>query len=316
MLTPGDQIRLVVRIRETASHPVGSLVAVSVMGPVIAIPAGSFSSRGTRRVTGQQNARALIDVSSLPRQGLAMTRAHHAIGASEDLETLPGGSRRRLRRSRAFVAAVAGLGTALAIGGCAASTGPRAVAPTSPASSTGASSAAGASSGAVVNAPDPNAPEVVAAGDIPDNQVFLPVTPVGASFTASVPQGWVQSRDGAATVFTDKFNSVRLEVRPLAAAPDVASVRSQDVPSLQASAPGFALGDVQAVGRTAGSAVLMTYTATSPTNAVTGKSVTEAVERYVFWRGGQEAILTLSGPKGSDNVDPWRKVTDSFRWQP
>jgi hypothetical protein len=24
--------------------------------------------------------------------------------------------------------------------------------------------------------------------------------------------------------------------------------------------------------------------------------------------------LTLSAPVGSDNVDPWRTVTDSFRW--
>jgi hypothetical protein len=237
-----------------------------------------------------------------------MIGAHHAVAASEHLDATPGEWRPQLERNRAVVAALAGLATALAVGGCAASTGPGSVAPTSSASSTGASSAA------VANAPDPNAPEVVAAGDIPDNQVFVPVTPAGAPFTVSVPQGWVQSRDGAAMVFTDKFNSVRLESRPLAAAPDVASVRARDVAALQTSAPGFALGDVQAVQRTAGSAVLVTYTATSPTDAVTGKSVTEAAERYVFWRGGREAVLTLSGPKGSDNVDPWRRVTDSFRW--
>ena len=41
----------------------------------------------------------------------------------------------------------------------------------------------------------------------------------------------------------------------------------------------------------------------------------EAVERYAFWHDGQEAVLTLSGPKGADNVDPWRIVTDSLRWQ-
>jgi hypothetical protein len=48
---------------------------------------------------------------------------------------------------------------------------------------------------------------------------------------------------------------------------------------------------------------------------VTGKSVTEAVQRYEFWRSGQEVVLTLSAPQGSDNVDPWRTITDSFRWQ-
>jgi hypothetical protein len=43
--------------------------------------------------------------------------------------------------------------------------------------------------------------------------------------------------------------------------------------------------------------------------------VTEAVERYVFWNAGSEATLTLAGPRGADNVDPWRTVSDSLRWQ-
>jgi hypothetical protein len=34
----------------------------------------------------------------------------------------------------------------------------------------------------------------------------------------------------------------------------------------------------------------------------------------VFTRGGRTAVLTLSGPRGADNVDPWRIVTDSLRW--
>jgi hypothetical protein len=47
---------------------------------------------------------------------------------------------------------------------------------------------------------------------------------------------------------------------------------------------------------------------------VTGKRRTDAVERYLFFHHGREAILTLSGPKGADNVDPWRIITDSLRW--
>ena len=43
--------------------------------------------------------------------------------------------------------------------------------------------------------------------------------------------------------------------------------------------------------------------------------VPDAVERYEFWRGGTEAVVTLSGAAGSDNVDPWRLVTDSFTWR-
>ena len=49
-------------------------------------------------------------------------------------------------------------------------------------------------------------------------------------------------------------------------------------------------------------------------NPVTGKAGTNAVERYVFVHNGRDLVLTLSGPKGADNVDPWKLVTDSLRW--
>jgi hypothetical protein len=261
-----------------------------------------------RRPAARRVHPVLIGVTSRPVQGLTMMRTHPTAGPGCELPP----SREKPSRGphrRALLSVAAALGVALAVAGCAGT------APT-PASSASGSPGSAVAASPASNAPNPNAPEIVAAGDIPDNQVFVPVTPAGAPYTVSVPQGWVQSNAGAATVFTDKFNSIRMEARPMAAVPDVASVQAQDVPAVQASSPGFTLGSVQAVQRKAGPAVLMTYSATSATNAVTGKSVTEAVERYVFWRGGQEAILTLSGPKGSDNVDPWRMVTDSFRWAP
>ena len=143
----------------------------------------------------------------------------------------------------------------------------------------------------------------------------MPYPSAGGSFVVRVPQGWAQSAAGSAVVFTDKFNSVRIESAPRSQAPDVPSARAQEIPQLQSSVPGFQAGQVTMVQRSAGPAVLITYQANSAPNAVTGKSVTEAVERYEFWRGGQEVVLTLSAPQGADNVDPWRMVTDSFRWQ-
>ena len=163
--------------------------------------------------------------------------------------------------------------------------------------------------------PDPNAPEVNAARDIPDNQVFVPFTTPDGAVVVSVPQGWARSSDGPATVFTDKFNSVRVESALRSAPADVASTRSTDVPELQGAVPGFVLGDVREVARTAGRAVLVTYEADSAPNPVTGRSVREAVERYAFWHAGRQVVLTLSGPTGADNVDPWRIVTNSLRWQ-
>ena len=54
--------------------------------------------------------------------------------------------------------------------------------------------------------------------------------------------------------------------------------------------------------------------ANSAPNAVTGKQYRDEVERLEFFHNGTEVALTLSGPVGSDNKDPWRLVAESFRW--
>ncbi|MGH3780540.1 MAG: hypothetical protein ACRDRO_07895, partial [Pseudonocardiaceae bacterium] len=208
-----------------------------------------------------------------------------------------------MRPDRGVVTAVAVAVSLVLLGACGGpSASPRQAAsgPSSSASPSG-SSAAGSSA-----APNPNAPEINSAGDIPDNQVFVPYPSPGGSFLVKVPQGWARSEAGPAVVFTDKFNSVRIDSVPRSQAPDVASARAQEIPQLQSSVPGFRPGQVTMVQRSAGPAVLITYQENSEPNAVTGKSVTEAVERYEFWRGEREVVLTLSAPPGSDNVDPWR----------
>lgn len=161
---------------------------------------------------------------------------------------------------------------------------------------------------------DPNAPEVNDPGDIPDNQVFVAYSPPGADFQVSVPEGWARTLDGPAVVFTDKFNSVRLEAVPRPTAPDAASARTDEFPAIASATPGFQPGKSTAVDRKAGPVVLITYTAISPPDPVTGKTVATAAERYEYWHNGQEVILTLAGPQGADNVDPWRTISDSVRW--
>lgn len=75
-------------------------------------------------------------------------------------------------------------------------------------------------------------------------------------------------------------------------------------------------GDVTTVDRKSGRVVLITYQSESPPSPVTGKTVAQAVERYEFAAAGREVVVTLSGPAGADNVDPWRTVSDSFTWTP
>jgi hypothetical protein len=38
------------------------------------------------------------------------------------------------------------------------------------------------------------------------------------------------------------------------------------------------------------------------------------IERFELYRHGRGVILGLSSAVGSDNVDPWRIVSQSFRW--
>jgi len=60
--------------------------------------------------------------------------------------------------------------------------------------------------------------------------------------------------------------------------------------------------------------VRISYLGDSQPDAVTGKVGTLAFERYDFFHKGKEVVLLLSSPQGSDNVDPWRKITSSLRF--
>jgi hypothetical protein len=157
--------------------------------------------------------------------------------------------------------------------------------------------------------------EVSPQGDIPDNQVFVSYTPPTGGYQVDVPEGWARTAEGAAVTFTDKLNSVRMETVAAPRAPTVASATADELPAIASSAAGYAPGKVEQVARKAGPAILLTYRADGTPDAVTGKVVHLAVERYELWKGGREVVLTLSGPVGADNVDPWKRVTDSLTWR-
>ncbi|MBI2684304.1 MAG: hypothetical protein HYX33_02755 [Actinobacteria bacterium] len=153
--------------------------------------------------------------------------------------------------------------------------------------------------------------EVAPPGDIPDNTAY--VVQVGNGYSLKTPEGWARTAKGGATTYADKFNSIRVELVTSKRAPSVASVRAE-LGRLAKATPGYQAGRVSTVTRPAGRVLLATYRALSAPNAVTGKRVTNDVERYAFWKSGRTAIVTLQAPKGSDNVDPWKTVTTSFRW--
>ncbi len=144
------------------------------------------------------------------------------------------------------------------------------------------------------------------AGDIPDNQVF--VSYQGKVFTMKFPEGWTQSGNPGNVKFSDKNNIVRVVI---------ASGRAVTVGAVAEELAG--LKGVKTTGRPVAmkiggvSAVKAVYTTTSAPNAVTGKSVTLTVDRYVLARNGKLAIVDLGSPVGVDNVDAYRTMIESFR---
>jgi hypothetical protein len=159
----------------------------------------------------------------------------------------------------------------------------------------------------------PAATESPPPGDIPDTTVYVPYRPSSGQYEVKVPEGWARTVLASGVSFTDKLNTITIQM-VRAAAPTPASARAAEVPRIQGSAHGFVLAGVSAVTRPAGTAVLIRYSADSQPDPVTGKVFKDAIERYEFYRNGTEAVVTLAGPAGADNVDPWRTVTDSFRW--
>jgi hypothetical protein len=137
-----------------------------------------------------------------------------------------------------------------------------------------------------------------AAGDIPDNQVFVAYP--GRTFTIKAPEGWQQTGNGNTVTFRDKNNIVRVVVgtgKPNGAAP----------PHARVAKPPSAVTIDGAHG------VKLTYETTSAPNPVTGKRVTLTVDRYELAKGGKLAIVDLGSPVGVDNVDAYRLMIQSFR---
>jgi hypothetical protein len=145
-----------------------------------------------------------------------------------------------------------------------------------------------------------------AAGDIPDNQVFLAFNNSGAGYGMKYPEGWAQQGSGKTVVFRDKNNIVRIVVAA-GAAPTASTVRS-DLRGLKGIA-------VQSVNLPGGHALKAVYSTESAPNAVTGKRVTLVVDRYYLWRAGRRAVVDLGTPQGVDNVDAYRLMIESFRWK-
>lgn len=152
-----------------------------------------------------------------------------------------------------------------------------------------------------------------AAGDIPDNQVFLTFADAASGYSMKYPEGWAQRGTGARVTFQDKNNLVRVTVSKgagasvAAAAADMNRLKQQ-TPSLRFEAP----TELTVSGKPV---VKVVYSTQSAPNSVTGKRVTLVVDRYYVPGAGKHAVVDLGTPQGVDNVDAYRLMIQSFQWK-
>jgi hypothetical protein len=158
----------------------------------------------------------------------------------------------------------------------------------------------------------PVTPEVNAPGDIPDTQVFITYkSPRGFSF--KVPEGWARKETGDTTSFQGKYDVVAATVAQISQPLDL-KYANQAFDSVSKNGRAVTAEKAYIVQLPGGEAVKVSYTENSEPNAVTGKQIRMESERYYFAKNGMVVSLYLSAPLGSDNVDQWKLMSSSFRW--
>ena len=148
-----------------------------------------------------------------------------------------------------------------------------------------------------------------AAGDIPDNQIFLTFRDPRARYSMKYPEGWAQRGSSGSVTFHDKNNVIRAVV-----ASGPAWTRASAASDARVLKGAHVRGTPQAISLSGRPAFKVVYRTVSGPNPVTGKRVTLSVDRYYLWNRGHRAVLDLGAPVGVDNVDAYRLISESFRW--
>jgi hypothetical protein len=212
-------------------------------------------------------------------------------------------------------------------GGVASEGGPKArsAATTSPNYRSGLTSPAGSqaasSSTSTLTAPPPGfherpvPPEKSPPGDIPDTQVFVKFQSTTGGYQVDVPEGWARSTRNSSATFSDKFDGLSVSVQQAAMAPTISSVEASQVPQMVRSGRALTLVGVQAAKLQGGAVVRIDFTDNSEPSPITNKQLRLEESSYLFYRNGRQATLTVWAPLGSDNVDQWNRISNSFRWR-
>jgi hypothetical protein len=151
-------------------------------------------------------------------------------------------------------------------------------------------------------------------GDIPDTQAFVKYASTQGGYSLEVPEGWARTVHEPDVSFIDKFNGVNLSVVKSIQAPTTTTIKDNQAAELVKNGRAVKILDIKEVTLSNGKVILVKFESNSEPNSVTNKQVRQDNENYYYYKDGKMAVLTLWAPLGADNVDQWKKMSESFRW--
>ncbi|WP_123040508.1 hypothetical protein [Cohnella candidum] len=189
-----------------------------------------------------------------------------------------------------------------------------AAAPSQSASAAPSATASAAPAESALPGEEPITPEKNPPGDIPDSQAFVKYHSKSGGYTLDVPEGWGRTEQDSNVSFIDKLDGVKVEVKALDQAPTIDSVKSSLAADLAKNGRAVKIVKIKEVSLPHGKAIKVSYESNSEPNEVTGKQVRQENETYYYWHNKVLAALTMWAPLGADNVDQWKRMSDSFGW--
>ncbi|WCK52552.1 PsbP-related protein [Aneurinibacillus sp. Ricciae_BoGa-3] len=161
----------------------------------------------------------------------------------------------------------------------------------------------------------PLAPEKNPVGDIPDSQAFVTYTSAKGGYSFATPEGWSRTENGTDVSYTDKFDGVKTVVSASSHPFTLDNFKKNEVQHLVAKGRAVQIVETKEVALPGGRAVEVKFNANSDPNPVTNKQIRLENESFYFSRNGKVAAFTLWAPLGADNVDQWKKMSESWRWK-
>lgn len=174
------------------------------------------------------------------------------------------------------------------------------------------------STSAVTTAAATTAPtEQSAAGDVPDNAVFVTYTSQDGGYSIQYVEGWTVTPGIEGSVAITDIDSVEMvDVISMPSGDLTTYITGTDETKLKPQVQDYQRTGLETIQVHNQPVVRLTYTGTSAPDAVTGKQrPVETLRYYIPNANGKLAILTLTTPVGVDNVDAFNQMLGSFTWQ-